>query len=677
MAGNLQWSATLKDGMSAPAHVMAGALSAMSAKLRTAGAEAEAFQRKQEAAMRANVGRDAIAKLQGKQKGEESGARTDLLANMKHHDTIAAEAAALAKTKVAADAAAQAMQRYAKATAAAATAGSKLASRSVMGKTAANEPGGLFGKTEGAKTGLGKIAQAAGSMFGDKGASAVLGIASAIEKIAPAAAKVLGPLKAIGSTIFSVLGSVISVAAQVGAALAGIAVAGGLALAKYVVEMQSFKSSTMFAFGQILGGQTQAAAGWEKVRSAAIMTGTSLTETGASFNMLLAQGFSLDAADALFKRMADIKTLNPGANIESMSRNIAKIKTQGWLQGDEIQGLSEAGLNSQFVYEELGKKLGKTTQEVKKLQAAGKIKSTDALDAIEKAMARQSGGKPAGKVADEAASTTIAGGTGRLLARVQDFASGLKISFAPLAGFLDRVGKVLQGEGGAKLGASIENAFAKVLGMFDKMSEKDISTAFAVAAGIIDTMAAAVGRVAGAIATVDGWMTSLNAKTSAWGAIFAGLGGALAGIGDVLLTAIGGPLVGVLKESYDWCVLLWNALMRVARATGLLGEASSTLALPGVSNAAGGGALSDAFGKKPGEDAPAGSASTPSGGLRPQGPSPSPPGGPTMPLAAPPPANKTSTKTYNFTATGITDAQFVERVKAIIREEDAAGGDDD
>lgn len=392
---------------------------------------------------------------------------------------------------------------------------------------------------------------------------------AAFNKLPPAAQAAAGKAGTAMRSVGSALGSVVAMAAKAALALAAIGIGLGVALAKYVTEIQAFKQGTMFAFSQLLGGQSQAIAGWDKVRAAAILTGTDLMETGASFNALLAQGFDLETVDLLFKRMADIKTLNPAANIEAMSRAIAKIKAQGNLQGDELQSLTEAGLSSKLIYEEIGKVIGKSAEEVKKLQSAGKIKSEDALKGIKNAMARQAGGKDPGAVASEAAAKTLLGSAGRAKAIVQSFAADLNIDFTPVARFLGKIGEVLQGDAGKEFGKAIESVFASLGQMLDNISKEDVKAFFEDLAAVIRGVASTISAVASAWA----WVDSTSAKIDQIEASMGGLGTAasvvgtliwssLSSVGNMILDTLLGPILAVGRA-------LWGLFAGIGQLTGI------------------------------------------------------------------------------------------------------------
>lgn len=474
-------------------------------------------------------------------------ARNDLAANMARHD-----AAAFSEAKQKIDAATRALDRY-NAASAKSHSGTLFDARATMGKTGANVSGGIFGqpKTNWISAFLSQLARV--SPAAANATSKMLGFGASVDKALGSVGGISGVLGKVGGALLSVG----AMAAQAAAFVVGALAAIGVAAAKYIAEIQAFKQSTMFAFTQLLGSAGMAETAWKKVTAISLSTGTSLMDVGAAFNSLLAQGFKLDAVDTLVKRMADLKAINPATNIEGISRAVAQIKTAGTLQGDELNQLAEAGLNKQLVYEELAKSMGKTVAEVKKLQSAGKITSEQALDAVNKAMARAAGGRAPGELAAEAANKTLSGAFGKLVASIQVFASKLNIDFSAVGRFADRVGRVLSGESGQRFGRAIEEAFSKVLGILDGISEKDIAAGFDAATATINTAADAAMAFAGAVRTVDGWISAVTNKTSTWGVVFSALGGIATGVwnaivdGAVSLVAPFMALVGPLMRLID------------------------------------------------------------------------------------------------------------------------------
>ncbi len=258
-----------------------------------------------------------------------------------------------------------------------------------------------------------------------------------------------GAIKGVGKG-FAALGT--------GAAVAiGAAVAVGAGIAAVFAQAEEFssgKQKTLFAFENLLGGPKEARAAWDMVRAAADKTQTSISETAASFNKLLAAGFTLPQTDTLFKQLADLKTLNPQANLDGIIRAIGQIKNTGKLQGDELMQLAEAGVNVSDVYDELQKKLGKTRDEILKLQAAGKIQAADAIEAVQKAIAKKTGSDP-GAVAGKAPKSLA-----ETIALAKDaFFELLNLDFKPVHELL---GRLTKGEGAAKFADMLQRVFAVI-----------------------------------------------------------------------------------------------------------------------------------------------------------------------------------------------------------------------
>lgn len=579
MPSPLSWQTKLADGVSGIAGKIGTSLDGLAGKFTKLGkvsTGADSNVRLGGSAKLAGLA-DKLAKHRAEQAATKekpyndalAGSKTDFAANMKHHDTVGLE-----KTKKAADDAAKAMDKL-RAASKAASAAPYVHART-MGNTGAN---------------IGGLGQTAPKL------NWVSGLLSKLNSIHPAAAragvgllnlasnadKSLEKLGGLGNVAGKVGGGLLSIgafalkaAAVAGAALGGIAIAAG----KYIAEIQAFKQSTMFAFQALLGSAGMAQAAWAKVVAISGSAGLSLMDTGAAFNSLLAQGFSLDAVDNLVKRMADLKAINPATNIEGIARAVAQIKTAGTLQGDELNQLAEAGLNKQLVYEELAKSMGKTVAEVKKLQSAGKITSEQALDAVNKAMARAAGGRAPGELAAEAASKTLSGAAGKFLASVQIFASSLNIDFSALGRFADRFGKVLSGDAGKRFGASIENAFARVLGILDGISEKDIAAGFDMAASTINAAAEAATSFAGAVKTVDGWIAAVTDRMGAWGMAIAVVKAIFGGIWD--------SVTGPIQYAIQYFEILIGVVNRLIAAISGVGAASSSLSgkfnLPAMGN---------------------------------------------------------------------------------------------
>lgn len=175
------------------------------------------------------------------------------------------------------------------------------------------------------------------------------------------------------------------------------------------VSAQGFREDAIAGLGMI----TKSAAAGEKAFQMALKTADFLGKGEAvvtgDFLDFLAKGFKVEKVDELVRRLADLATVDPRANLEGIQRAIGQIAGKGRLQGDELLQLAENGLETMSVYQALSKSMGKTIPEITKLQAQGKIKSDVAVDAILAAIAEQTGGKAAGVAARERSLKNING----------------------------------------------------------------------------------------------------------------------------------------------------------------------------------------------------------------------------------------------------------------------------
>lgn len=175
------------------------------------------------------------------------------------------------------------------------------------------------------------------------------------------------------------------------------------------VSAQGFREDAIAGLGMI----TKSAAAGEKAFQMALKTADFLGKGEAvvtgDFLDFLAKGFKVEKVDELVRRLADLATVDPRANLEGIQRAIGQIAGKGRLQGDELLQLAENGLETMSVYQALSKSMGKTIPEIVKLQAQGKIKSAVAVDAILAAIAEQTGGKAAGVAARERSLKNING----------------------------------------------------------------------------------------------------------------------------------------------------------------------------------------------------------------------------------------------------------------------------
>lgn len=201
------------------------------------------------------------------------------------------------------------------------------------------------------------------------------------------------------------------------AAIAGgaLAVGGGIAAyetGKATLGAVKFRSEALEGLKLLTGSAGEANAVFKRSVDLADKLGLEWTTTVGGLQKLIGKGFSEDFATDLTKGLADLAIVAPDANIDNLLLAIGQIKTAGKLQGDELNQLTEAGLNSSLMFEVLEEKLGKSRDEVLKLKESGKLMADDVLPAILASIQKLTG-KELGQAAEEA-TDTVAGTMRRL-----------------------------------------------------------------------------------------------------------------------------------------------------------------------------------------------------------------------------------------------------------------------
>lgn len=209
-------------------------------------------------------------------------------------------------------------------------------------------------------------------------------------------------------------------AAGVLTAAAGALVSG--AIVKGAVSMGVFQEKTRKAFELLTGSVAGGDAAFSRVIDLSTMLGQGLEATSDQMKKLLAQQFSLEESTGLIKLVADLRAIGvEGEKADRVLTAITQIRAKGRLQAEEMLQLAEAGVSLELVMGELEKATGKTRDEVRKLQEAGKLGQDVALAAIEKAILKKVGKASAGEAAVDFADSTITGLVGRLGAARDSF----------------------------------------------------------------------------------------------------------------------------------------------------------------------------------------------------------------------------------------------------------------
>lgn len=305
-------------------------------------------------------------------------------------------------------------------------------------------------------------------------------------------------------------GFILAKAAQVATEIAARIAQAFVDGAKMAFEAATFRQGAEKGLAVILRSATKAKEVYDQGIRLAAELGTGAKETLQGLQGLIARGFPVEEAVAFTRAMADLQVINPAANVESLLYNIAKIKGQGKVQGDELNALAEAGLNLGQIFELVAKQTGKTIPEVQKMLSAGQLTADLALPAI-LASVEALTGKPLGDTAKEASKSL--GGLAKRLQNVGELTL-LSADFGKASDRLSAFGsKLMELIGpGTKVGGAVTKAI------------EDLATALtgliggeegaAKTASAIEKMAAFGSGAAKGIEQIDAALGKLNGTSS-------------------------------------------------------------------------------------------------------------------------------------------------------------------
>lgn len=456
----LSWKLTLTDSMSGPARSASGAMSKLEGTLKgvaEADDRATASSNKLAAAMRRKAAAAAAASRGSGGSEAERKAKADARWNNKREQDVA-RAMARMDRKVAIQ---QRIQQR---------------SRDAAAKASAQS-------------------SAAGSQKGLDIASALPGLGFLSGGVAGAVAAGVSMITSAASKLASVIAELASMAAR-------------FAWDQFldISAIQGFKSATQFAFNNLLKSKAAGEAAYNKAVATSQRIGADLKASVSGTQALVAQGFSVDFADEIVRAMADLKALNPMANMDGIIRAVSQIKTTGRLQGDELMQLAEAGVNVEQVYKKIaaamglvekkGKK-GTVMEQVRKLQEDGKISSQTAIDAIMSSMKDMVGGKDFGSVAAERASGSVTGLLGQLANLKDQLYSSINIDWSPVMRGIQTLMGALKSDAAAnffsKVGGFINSVFSKL----DNIDGSKIGKLFDIGSGALDQIMARLENLDG------------------------------------------------------------------------------------------------------------------------------------------------------------------------------------
>ncbi len=271
-------------------------------------------------------------------------------------------------------------------------------------------------------------------------------------------------VKSAGSGGFSAGGAAsgMAVGATAAVGVAALAAAAGVAYlgAKFVgatYDAVAFGQASVKSLTLLTGDAQKGAEAFDATRAMAQRLGLDVDHTIHSFSKLLAMQFEIGKANELIAMGSDLKAvLNlTDDQVGGILLAISQIKSKGKLQAEEMLQLAERGVSQELVYEALGQTLGKTTDQLRKLQEQGKVKAPEAIEAILGAVRKKTGTSHAGEAGEAFAKSTLTGMSAK-------FAAGTRNLFIDL---------------GQRIEPALMPIANKIFDFFAKMSESDKFTA--------------------------------------------------------------------------------------------------------------------------------------------------------------------------------------------------------
>lgn len=293
-------------------------------------------------------------------------------------------------------------------------------------------------------------------------------------------------------------------------------------------------------------------------------------------------GFGEEERKALLLMSGDMRAV--GMSTEQVSRSmlqISQIASKGKLQGEELIVLAENGISLTKVYDALGRRLGKTREEIIKMQKAGTLKSGDALNAIAESLVETGGSKKLGEAGKKAAAGTMGGVAGKIGATFEEALRDASAKAEPqLVAGLNSILKGLGAAEGVTLTDAITNALNKVGSILEEIGPK------------IPGFIASIDSLASSLATIVKWLNlasgaSDGVKASAPGSGAGSVVGEFAGgmasgksFGDAYVDAVSTTLTktlggGMLADMGAWIGGQITTGMQNGIANGAAGPATA------------------------------------------------------------------------------------------------------
>lgn len=245
-----------------------------------------------------------------------------------------------------------------------------------------------------------KIFQGIGRTFGPQASGKAIRFASALGRADDGLKQIGSSLGGVASAAASGIGAAVSAVAVLTAALAAAGVAAvylgtklAVSFGKAALAAGAFRETSLLSFETLLKSKKAADDVFKSAVKMASVTPFKTTDVVSSFKSLLGFGFKTTELERTFTAIGDLAAIKGDPTLLGrLAVVFGQIKGKGKLQGDELLQLAEAGLSTADVMDALAKSLGKNRSEILKMQAAGKISSEMAIEAILSTIEKKFGG---------------------------------------------------------------------------------------------------------------------------------------------------------------------------------------------------------------------------------------------------------------------------------------------
>lgn len=348
-----------------------------------------------------------------------------------------------------------------------------------------------------------------------------------------------------------------------GLLIGGLIAAGvGASIGALTVKMADFAQTSRLGYESVAKHGASAEKLFAHSRMLAEDLGLDVMDTSKAFTKLLALQFNPKMATDLIKMGADMRALGTSSEgVQNILAQLGQTQAKGRLQGEELTVLAENGLSTQLVYKHLALQLGKTKDEILKMQQAGKLTSDMAFPAIMAAVMEKTGEKQLGDVGKKIADSTLSGMAGQMKAQAQNafIDIGTQATPAIMGAFKpirDELGQVFKSP-------SMQEGIVVAFETVGKLVRDAIPFVKTFVGALGDGFSAAWPAMKGAIGILfDGfggdqeWMKSVKS--------FATTLGQVAAFGVTVGVVFGGLVVAGLQlagQTVEWLVGAWNWLI--------------------------------------------------------------------------------------------------------------------